>query len=98
MSELETNFNEAVEKINLKLKEAAAALREANRLSEEVGLPALIYTQFISENYKYHHRDVSRDELRALSEIWSEQLQKIDVSELEGEMSDAGWNPSSSYC
>ena len=44
MSDLDNDFEETAKKINAKLKEAAEALREANRLSTEAGLRANIYS------------------------------------------------------
>ena len=98
LSESDRQAQYAIERANEKLKEAAAAVREANRLSEEAGLPALVFTQFIAENYKYDHRGVSKVELDELTENWREQLARIDVHELESELDSAGWNTSSSYC
>lgn len=99
MRELEINFDEILVKINAKLKEAALALREANRLAyDEANLPGLIFTQFTDLSHigcDYITDDDKRDD--AINKL-HDRLNKIDVSELEGELEDAGWSTSSSYC
>ena len=95
MSDLDNDFEETAKKINAKLKEAAEALREANRLSTEAGLVGLIYTQFTSDDLEYNlGRKLTVEQKVGLQK----KLEKIDVSELESELCDAGWSPSSSYC
>jgi hypothetical protein len=106
MSNLEQDFEESVAKINSKLKEATMALREANRLAKEAGLPSLIYTQWTSESD--HSLDkLSKKERQKLEddEEWDGEssplqmkIDMIDVSDLEGEMEYGGWSTSSSYC
>lgn len=106
MSELEQDFQKVAEQINLKVKEAADALREANRLASEAGLPALIYTQWTSDDDSSLD-DLSEEERQKLEddEEWDGEssplkmkMDMIDVSDLEGELGDAGWSTSSSYC
>lgn len=102
MSYLDNDFDEVANKINAKLKEATEALREANRLSTEAGLVGLIYTQFTRDDLEYNlgrkPTAEQKAELQKQLEELEEKLEKIDVSELESELCDAGWNPSSSYC
>ena len=106
MSEMEQDFKQVADQINLKLKEAAEALREANRLASEAGLPALIYTQWTSEDDSTLE-DLSEEEMEKLEEDenWDGEssplkmkMDLIDVSDLESEISDGGWSTSSSYC
>jgi hypothetical protein len=106
MSELDQDFEKVAEQINAKVKEAADALREANRLASEVGLPSLIYTQWTSDDDSTLD-NLSEKELEKLEadENWDGEstplkmkIDKIDVSELESEISYAGWSTSSSYC
>lgn len=86
-SEIDEEFRALADQINRKLKEASTALKEANRLREKAGLESLIFTQSIVD-------DLDTEEYDALEA----KLELIDVSDLEGELSDAGWRPSSSYC
>src|SRR5271166_3996364 len=106
MSEIDQQFKAAAEQINAKLREAAAALREANKLANAAGLPCLIYTQWTSEDDSTMD-NLSDEERQALEddEEWDGEssplkmkVDMLDVSELEGEISSAGWSTSSSYC
>ncbi|HEY5236324.1 MAG TPA: hypothetical protein VIJ14_09115 [Rhabdochlamydiaceae bacterium] len=106
MSDIEKEFKETSEKINAKIKEVVVALREANRLAQEAGLPSLIYTQFIQEEDDTLEK-LTEAELKILddNEEWDGEssplkmkLDMIDVSDLEGEIESAGWSTSSSYC
>jgi len=83
MTDIEKSWEETAKQINAKLQEAAAAVREANRLAAEAGLDCLIHTQWTGE-------DLEEDE--------AEMLEDIDVSDLEDELDQAGWSTSSSYC
>jgi hypothetical protein len=96
MSDLDTDFDSLATQINAKLKEAAAALREANELAEKAKLPGLIFTQFISENMRYD--GVPRDQISSKCEELEKKYERIDVAELESAMEDGGWSTSSSYC
>ena len=49
MSKVDTDFNALVDQINAKLQEAANAMAEANRLSGQAGIPALIDSQYVRE-------------------------------------------------
>lgn len=103
---IEKDFEATAAKINAKLKEAAAALGEANELAAQAGLPGLIYTQWIGED------DNSMDDLDAQArqaleddEEWDGEstpakmkMELIDVSDIESEICGAGWSTSSSYC
>jgi hypothetical protein len=106
MSEIDEQFKATAEAINAKIREAAAALKEANKLAESAGLPSLIYTQWVSEDDTTMD-NLSAEELQALEEDeeWDGEasplkmkIDMIDVSDLEGEMCSAGWSTSSSYC
>ena len=102
MSDLDNDFDEVAKKINAKLKEAAEALREANRLSTEAGLIGLIYTQFTRDDLEYNlgRKPTAEQKIglqKQLEEL-EKKLEKIDVGELESELCDAGWSTSSSYC
>jgi len=105
MSDLENEFKAIVDQINAKVKEAAAALQEANRLASEAGLPALIYTQWTCDDDDLDN--LSEEELEKLEadENWDGEstplkmkIEKIDVSDLENAIESAGWSTSSSYC
>jgi hypothetical protein len=102
MSELDKDFDQVVSQINAKLKEAADAISEANRLSETVGLPALIYTQWLRDDAYMNNRrsddPKDRDEIENELEELQAKLEKIDVHELESALGQGGWSTSSSYC
>jgi hypothetical protein len=106
MSVLDKDFKETAAKINAKIKEAAAALDEANELASEAGLPALIYTQWTSEddNSLEELDTEARQKLEDDPEWDGEasplkmKMDLIDVGELEGAVCNAGWSTSSSYC
>lgn len=100
MSELESKFDEVIAKINVKLKEAAAALRAANELSYEANLPGLIHTQFTDNSNFVDSLNLKEDTEEYVEAIENLPaiMEKIDVSELEGELESAGWSTSSSYC
>ena len=106
MSELNQDFEQVAAQINAKLKEAASALQEANRLANEAGLPGLIYTQWTSDDDNSLD-DLSDEERQKLEDDpeWDGEssplkmkMDMIDVSDLEGEIQDGGWSTSSSYC
>lgn len=81
--DMEKEFGEVAAIINRKIGEVVHALKEVNRLRREANLPSLIYTSWsCEEDHPY----------------LEQKLEMIDVSELEGELSDAGWSTSSSYC
>jgi hypothetical protein len=84
---IDEEFQELASKINRKLKEAVTALKEVNRLKEEAGLETLIFTSYLRD-------ELDSDEWDAMEA----KLGLIDVSDLEAELSDAGWSTSSSYC
>lgn len=106
MSVLDKDFKETAAKINAKIKEATAALDEANQLASQAGLPALIYTQWMRDD------DNSLEELDAEArqaleddEDWDGEMSPvqmkmefIDVSDLESAICGGGWSTSSSYC
>jgi len=106
MSEIDKDFEKVAAQINAKIKEAAAALSEANRLADAAGLPSLIYTQWIGEDDSSLD-DMSEEDRQRLEEDeeWDGEstplkmkIDMIDVSDLEGEIQSAGWSTSSSYC
>ena len=105
MSDLESDFKETAEKINAKIKEAAAALAEANELASKAGLPALIYTQFIDDDSRDDEFEAQLDKLSE-DENWDgderspleRKMSLIDVSDLESEIENGGWQTSSAYC
>lgn len=102
MSELNEDFQKVVEQINAKLKEAAEALREANRLGSEAGLDGLIFTQFSKDDIRHSNRyaEPPLDKFQLEDKIAEEEAkyELIDTSDLEAAMGNAGWNTSSSYC
>ncbi len=98
MSDLEQDFTETAKQINDKIKEAAKAMAEANRLRQEAGLPSLIFSTFLREDIRYHHPKLSRDEISEKCDELQNKLDQIDVSPLEDELNEAGWSTSSSYC
>jgi hypothetical protein len=106
MSDLDQDFEKIAEQINAKLKEAATALQEANRLAGEAGLPGLIYTQWTGDDDSSLDDldDEARQKLEE-DEDWDGEssplkmkMDKIDVSDLEDEIQVGGWSTSSSYC
>lgn len=102
MSELEKDFDSVVEQINVKLKEAADAISEANRLSETIGLPSLIYSQWLRDDAHMNNRrsdePKDRNEIEAELEELQSKLEKINVRDLESALGQGGWSTSSSYC
>lgn len=102
MSDLNKDFEQVAEQINAKLQEATVALKEANRLRTEAGLPALIFTNYVSEDIHYHNEysetKLSKDEISDKVEELENKLKLINVSALESELCHAGWSTSSSYC
>lgn len=95
MSQIDQDFEKIAAQINAKLKEAAEAVREANRLGDEAGLPGLIYTQWTAENLGLSRRNEGD---RAKLEEIEEKLELINVRDLESALGGAGWSTSSSYC
>jgi hypothetical protein len=88
MSDLDQDFDSLVAQINVKLKEAADAVNAAVELSEKAGLNgSLILTQWTCE-------DIEEDDAVVLVA----KFEKIDVSDLESALGNAGWSTSSSYC
>lgn len=106
MINIEKDFEQTAAQINAKIKEAAMALEEANRLATAAGLPGLIYTQWVGEDDTTLD-DLSEEEMQRLedNDEWDGEstplkmkMDMIDVSDLEGEIDSAGWSTSSSYC
>lgn len=106
MTPIDEDFKKLAEQINAKVKEATAALREANRLVEAAGLPALIYSDSVStlddtldalsdEEYDQLEEDEEWDGFSSPLEM---KMKLIDVSDLEYQLEAAGWSTSSSYC
>jgi hypothetical protein len=109
MSDLEQDFDSLVREINIKLSEAAAALKQANDLREKAGLDSLIFTSDIKEAFeakiyceleaRADREDLDFDtEIEARSELEEAKYSKIATRTLEREISSAGWSTSSSYC
>ena len=103
---IDNDFEQTAAQINRKIVEAATALREANRLAREAGLPSLIYTQYTSE-YDSTLDTLSEEERESLendpewdgeSSPMKMKADLIDVSALEKEIEKGGWSTSSSYC
>lgn len=84
---LDEEFKEVAAKINAKLAEAAAALREANVLKDRVGLDMLFQGAYSTDGMS-----------RAKADKFLAMVKEIDVEDLEAQISDAGWSTSSSYC
>lgn len=96
-ADLEKDFDKVAAQINAKLQEAAAAIREASRLSDEFGLDgSLIYTQW-TEDYSKLDLDIDEEEYDREGTIEAI-FEQIDVSGLESALGEAGWSTSSSYC
>lgn len=104
MSELDQDFEQVADKINAKIAEAAAALKEANRLADEAGLEGLIYTQWTDDNSE---SEMTEEEIEARENDpeWDGEssplkikMDMIDVDALESAINHAGWSTSSSYC
>jgi archaellum component FlaC len=102
MSDLEQDFDQVAAQINAKLKEAADAINEANRLSETINLPSLIYSQWLRDDLYYQNKNSdtpkSKEEVQAELDELQEKLEKIDVRPLESALGQGGWSTSSSYC
>lgn len=105
MSKLDQDFIKTAEQINAKVAEATLALREANRLAEEAGLPALFYTQYIAEGDDLDSLDEATLQRLEADDEWDGEstplkikMDMIDISDLEGQIENAGWQTSSSYC
>jgi hypothetical protein len=102
MSELEQDFDKTVEQINAKLKEAAAAVREANELAAKAGLDGLIFTQFdrddIRQSNRYADEPLDKYALEEKIEAEEQKYEAIKVRDLESALGSAGWSTSSSYC
>lgn len=99
MSKINDEFKETALKINAKLAEAAAALREANRLGEDAGLYGLIHTQdsyppLFSKILSEEIDEEEEDEYDVIEDIYN----LIDTSPIEKAMRSGGWSTSSSYC
>lgn len=109
MSDLDKDFDKVAEQINAKLKEAAAALKEANRLATEAKLPALIVTQWNEDEFldafdprsdeeDGEESDEEEDDYDDPADRVRAKMELIDVGALERELGNAGWSTSSSYC
>ena len=102
MSDLDKDFETFVGQINVKLNEAASALREANELREKAGLPALIFSAWLREEAWREFRDLEDEDenfdIDARMDEERAKYEKIDTDALERELSHAGWSTSSSYC
>lgn len=62
MSELDKDFENLVAQINVKLNEAATALKEANALREQADLPSLIYTAWMRETERHDAEQLLEEE------------------------------------
>lgn len=107
MSELDKDFESFLPQINAKLAEAAAAMKEVNRLRQEAGLESLIFTSWMRQeawrNLNRQMDEMTEEEaeqfdIDAKMDEISDQFAAIDVGPLESELSHAGWSTSSSYC
>jgi chaperonin cofactor prefoldin len=102
MDEIENDFAKVAEEINLKLKEAAKALHEANKLADDAGVPSLFFSQFtrddMRDSNRYADPPLSKEDLNDKMDELEYKLKLINVKEFEREMNQAGWNSSSSYC
>lgn len=105
-SQIEKDFEETVDKINVKIREAAASLAEANLIAQKAGLNTLTSAGEY-ENFSWNKRNVKPDDQWTdededqLEEDWEEfcnKLEKIKFSPLLNELSKAGWSTSSMYC
>lgn len=84
---IDQEFDELVKQINLKLNEAAQALKEVNKLRSKADLKSLIDSSWIRV-------EISTDAY----EEFELKIKNIDTSQLETELNKAGWSTSSSYC
>lgn len=102
MSELDQDFESLAAQINVKISEAAKALREANELAEKAGLDGLIFTQWIGDDMRqsnrYAEKPKTKEEIQDALDSLEQKYDLIHVRELESEMGSAGWSTSSSYC
>jgi|SRR5579859_3563317 len=99
MSKLDKEFQETINLINDKIKEASLALRDANKLAHKIDLPALILSQHVRDNMYYDLRNkMDRESAEIEVDKLTDKLNLIDVSNLEVEMCEAGWSTSNTYC
>lgn len=85
MSELDKDFQKLAKQINQKIKEAAAAMKEANKLVKKAGLPGMTL---------YAAPRMSDEELEDLES----KIVEIDPYPLFRELDKAGWSSSSLNC
>lgn len=83
MSDLESEFQEAVDQINAKIKEAAKLLTEARKIGKDAGIDKLTFDRW---------------EDSELEEDVEEAMAEIDFGPLLDEMDAAGWSTSSLGC
>ena len=86
MSDLNKEFEKVAKQINQKIKEAALAMKEANKLAKKAGIPGL--TLHAAPN------GLDDDKLEELES----KIQLINVHPLFGELDKAGWSTSSLNC
>lgn len=93
MSEIEKNYKAVAKEINAKIKEAAAAMKEANKLAQKAGLSGLTSDPY-GDNYDEDGDPLSDEEVEELEEI----SDLINISPLFNELDKAGWRTSSIGC
>lgn len=86
MTDIETDYEELAAQINAKIKEAAAAMKEANKLAKAAGINSLTY-----DEYGDSSDDVSEEALEEFRD-------NINIYPLFNELDQAGWRTSSIGC
>jgi hypothetical protein len=89
MTDLEKDFTKVVKKINAKIKEAAAAMKEANNLAKQAGFSSLTFNEYADSDEDLREENLEKQE---------EFFDLVDVYPLFGELDKAGWQTSSIGC
>jgi hypothetical protein len=85
-SQIEKDFDEVKDAVNAKLKEAATAIRDAQKIAKTKGLSLM---RDGGESHDY----------RATASIGdTEDLECLEFDQIENAMDHAGWQTSSWYC
>ena len=94
VSKLEKEFKEVRKKINAKIKEAAKALSEANKIAKDAGIDYLTTTPpWMYNEYSEEEMEALRDKLGHYNDPTS-----VSFRELFSALEESGWTPSSMRC
>lgn len=87
MTDIAKDFDELAKQINAKINEAADALKAANKLAHEAGMPTLHMGPYAGDYYSKNQRN----EIAELAD-------RISFDNLMNELEEAGWSTSSMDC